>query len=56
MFKNKKISLVIPLYNEEESVVPLSHEIRKALSKINVDYEVILIDDGSTDSSLQKLK
>ncbi len=52
----RKISLVIPLYNEEESVVPLSHEIRKALSKINVDYEVILIDDGSTDLSLQKLK
>jgi glycosyltransferase involved in cell wall biosynthesis len=52
----RKISLVIPLFNEEESVVPLSHEIRKALSKVNVDYEVILIDDGSTDSSLLKLK
>lgn len=52
----KKISLVIPLYNEDESVIPLSHEIRKALSRINIDYEVILVDDGSTDSSLQKLK
>ena len=37
-------------------LIPLSHEIRKALSKINVDYEVIFIDDGSTDLSLQKLK
>ena len=55
-FPFRKISLIIPLYNEEESVVPLSHEIRKALSKINVDYEVILVDDGSTDSSLQKIK
>jgi len=52
----KKISVVIPLYNEEESIVPLSHELRKALSRININYEVILIDDGSTDSSLQKLK
>jgi glycosyltransferase involved in cell wall biosynthesis len=52
----KKISIVIPLYNEEESIVPLSHELRKALSRININYEVILIDDGSTDSSLQKLK
>lgn len=52
----KKISLVIPLFNEEESIIPLSHEIRKALSRINIDYEVILVDDGSTDSSLQKLK
>ena len=52
----KKISLVIPLYNEEESIIPLSHEIRKAMSRINIDYEVILVDDGSTDTSLQKLK
>ncbi len=52
----RKISIVIPLYNEEESLVPLSHDIRKAISRLNTDYEVILIDDGSTDSSLQKLK
>ena len=52
----KKISIVIPLFNEEESVIPLSHELRKALSRLNTNYEVILIDDGSTDSSLQKLK
>lgn len=52
----KKISLIIPLYNEEESIIPLSHEIRKALSRLNTNYEVILVDDGSTDSSLQKLK
>ena len=52
----KKIYLVIHLYNEEESVIPLSHEIRKGLSRVNIDYEVILIDDGSTDKSLQNLK
>jgi len=52
----KKISIVIPLYNEEESITPLSHEIRKAISRLNTNYEVILVDDGSTDSSLQKLK
>ncbi|MCU0332718.1 MAG: glycosyltransferase family 2 protein [Ignavibacteriaceae bacterium] len=52
----KKISIIIPLYNEEESVTPLSHELRKALSRLNTNYEVILIDDGSTDNSLQKLK
>ena len=55
-FSFKKISIVIPLYNEEESIVPLSHELRKALSRLNTNYEVILIDDGSTDSSLERLK
>ena len=52
----KKISIVIPLLNEEESVTPLSHDIRKAMSRVNIDYEVIFVDDGSTDSSLAKLK
>lgn len=52
----RKISIVIPLLNEEESVIPLSHDIRKAISRLNTDYEVIMIDDGSTDSSLQRLK
>lgn len=52
----KKVTLVIPLFNEEESIIPLSHEIRKAMSRLNTNYEVILVDDGSTDTSLQKLK
>lgn len=52
----KKISIVIPLLNEEESIIPLSNEIRKAMYRLNTNYEVILIDDGSSDSSLQKLK
>ncbi len=52
----KKISLVIPLFNEEESLVPLANEIRKALKPLNTQYEVILVDDGSTDNSLNVIK
>lgn len=52
----KKISLIIPLLNEEESIHPLANEIRKAMSKIDVAYEVIMIDDGSTDESLRRIK
>jgi glycosyltransferase involved in cell wall biosynthesis len=52
----KKISLVIPLFNEEESLNPLSHEIRKALKPLNISYEVLFIDDGSTDNSLNAIK
>lgn len=51
-----KISVVIPLYNEEESINPLANEIRKALRQTNYPFEVIFVDDGSTDKSLQTVK
>jgi glycosyltransferase involved in cell wall biosynthesis len=52
----KKISIVIPLYNEEESIRPLSFEIRKVLKSIACDFEVLFVDDGSTDKSLKNIK
>jgi len=52
----KKISIIVPLYNEEESLQPLVNEIRKALRPLNTSYEVLLIDDGSNDKSLSVIK
>ena len=52
----KKLSIVIPLYNEDESITPLSNEIKKSLKQIDISYEVIFVDDGSTDKSLNVLK
>lgn len=52
----KKLSIVVPLFNEEESIEPLSHSIRKACYPLNLDYEVILVDDGSIDNSLNVIK
>ena len=52
----QKLSLVIPLLNEEESVLPLINEIRKAIKPLSKPYEVIFVDDGSTDSSLKNIK
>lgn len=47
------VSVVVPLFNEEESLEELVGWIDKVCSKNNLDYEVILIDDGSTDKSWQ---
>ena len=52
---DRKISVVIPLYNEEESLIPLSHELRKALYDVKYVWEVIFVDDGSKDKSLEVL-
>lgn len=47
------ISVVIPLYNEADSIVELYSWIRKVMLKHNFSYEVIFVDDGSTDNSWQ---
>lgn len=48
---NPDISLVIPLYNEEESLPELAEWIERVCSEHGYSYEVIMIDDGSTDRS-----
>ncbi len=53
---NKSVSIVIPLFNEEESLVELSVALKKALDPIRTNWEVIFIDDGSTDSSYSKIQ
>jgi dolichol-phosphate mannosyltransferase len=47
-----EISLVIPVYNEEPNLPPLAGEIRQAMQTLGRPYEVLLVDDGSTDGSL----
>jgi glycosyltransferase involved in cell wall biosynthesis len=54
--ETKDLSLVIPVYNEEENLHPLAEEIRAALDGRGLDYEVIYIDDGSKDSSFACLQ
>ena len=45
------ISVVIPLYNEEESLPELYTWIERVMKENNFSYEVIFINDGSTDGS-----
>ena len=50
------ISLVIPLFNEEESLQELCTLIDKVMQENNFSYEVILIDDGSKDKSWEVIE
>jgi glycosyltransferase involved in cell wall biosynthesis len=49
------LSLVIPVYNEEENIHLLIEAIRKALDPLPDTWEAVLVDDGSEDNSLQVL-
>ena len=50
------LSLVIPLLNEEESLPELTTWIERVMLENNYSYEVIFIDDGSTDNSWQVIE
>ena len=47
------ISIVVPLYNEEESLQELTQWIAQVMEENNFSYEVVLVDDGSKDKSWQ---
>ena len=50
------LSIVIPIFNEEDNVPILAEEIRQALDPHGIRYEVIAVDDGSTDTSWTRLE
>lgn len=51
-----KLSVVIPIYNEEENVNPLYEELKGVLETLEYEHEIIFIDDGSKDTSLALLE
>lgn len=51
----KSISVIVPAYNEEANILPLYKEISFTLKKLNFDYEIIFVNDGSTDDTLKKM-
>ena len=52
----KKISIVTPTYNEEENIERLCEEIKSNFKNLDYDYEHIVIDNNSNDTTIDKLK
>ncbi len=50
------LSVVAPVFNEGESVAPLVARLHETLSTLNRPYEVVLVDDGSTDGTWEQMK
>ena len=54
--RNTLVSVVIPLLNEEESLRELHEQLKNTLSRIGGNYELIFVDDGSTDNSFKVIR
>jgi glycosyltransferase involved in cell wall biosynthesis len=52
----KKLSIVIPSYNEEKNISALIAELVNTLSTTAYDFEFIFVDDGSKDNTIQEIK
>lgn len=50
------LSIISPVYNEEGNVVPFYEALKKTLKRCGCRYEIIYVDDGSSDRSLEKLR
>jgi dolichol-phosphate mannosyltransferase len=56
MMSRPDISVIIPVYNEQDNILPLYQRISKVMQSLGVHYDLIFINDGSADASLSILK
>ena len=48
-----EVSVVVPMYNEEESIADTVHQLRDTLNQLTDDWEIVLVNDGSTDRTYE---
>ncbi|NOZ21207.1 MAG: glycosyltransferase family 2 protein [Planctomycetes bacterium] len=52
----REVSVVVPVYNEEENIPILVKQLKDALTEIGRSFELVLVDDGSTDNSYEVMR
>ncbi|MCD6594570.1 glycosyltransferase [bacterium] len=56
MARKIKVSIIVPAYNEEENILPLFEAFADLQKNINFNFELIVVDDGSTDKTAERTK
>ena len=51
-----KISIVFPVFNEQDNLRPLYSQVIDTCDQLNIDYEMIFVDNGSNDTSLDIIR
>jgi dolichol-phosphate mannosyltransferase len=50
------ISIIVPVFNEQENILPLAREVAKALDKESRPFELVFVDDGSSDQTWENIR
>ena len=51
-----ELSIIVPVYNEEENILPLTREVQSVFANAGYDYELLFVDDGSSDGTWERIK
>src|SRR2546428_4181991 len=51
--KSPQVSVIVPAYNEQENIVPCTMAVRSSLRRAGYDFEMLIVNDGSTDRTLE---
>ena len=51
----KELSIIVPVFNEEDSIEPFIHAINAVLNPLLIEYEIVFVNDGSSDNTLSIL-
>ncbi len=56
MDSHNSLSVIVPVFNEQENILPIYTELSQVLKELGLSYEIIFVDDGSTDQSFRELQ
>ena len=52
---DRELSILVPVYNEQDNIAPMAREVQKAMRESHLDYELVFVDDGSTDATWEEI-
>ena len=47
----RDLSILVPVFNEAGNITPLTREVQQAMANLKIDYELVFVDDASTDET-----
>ena len=53
---SRELAIIVPVYDEEENILPMAREVSDAMKNVAIDYELVFVDDASRDSTWQRIQ